>query len=258
MKQLAKMKKRLIIIYNEGTIGKNYLKGVLKDVENYQEFFTSLEGGAWLSEEIKIFHKPNISQLFDHINKNVDSEYFMIVFCGHGGSLDEDTILELNNKDDLPLSKLYSWVSHTRNLIICDCCRVAPTIEPITESHIIKTKMFSKDISRTNIIKARMAYHKAIRLTDYTISTIGFAASLGEKAGESVKGGYYSYSLLKAAAAAVRNPNFVEDTITFLDCHYMAESAVEHLSRGRQHPDYYTTRDKNQLPFVVKVKNIVF
>ena len=58
------MKKKLILIYNEGVEGtKSYLRGVLEDIHNFQEFFRSIEGGAWYDAEIKLFHKPSKEQL---------------------------------------------------------------------------------------------------------------------------------------------------------------------------------------------------
>lgn len=248
------LKKRLILIYNEGIEGtKSYLKGVLEDMANYQAFFKSIEGGAWLPTEKKVFHKPTVNQVEDYIQANADSDYFLIVFCGHGGSLNQETILELDNNEDLPLNTLFSWVKHTRNLIILDCCRVAPEMEPIMESLNTRIRMFSEGGSLTDNLRARSEYNKAIKATNSRISTIGYAASLGEAAGETSKGGFYSHSLLKAAAQVANESSAVETTATFLECHNIAESAVIRLSRDEQHPDYYAKRLDNQLPFVVRV-----
>lgn len=248
------LKKRLILIYNEGIEGtKSYLKGVLEDMTNYQAFFKSIEGGAWLPTEKKVFHKPTVNQVEDYIKANADSDYFLIVFCGHGGSLNQETILELDKGEDLPLNTLYSWVRHTRNLIILDCCRVAPDMEPIMESLNTRIRMFSEGGSLADHARARNEYNKAIKATNSRMSTIGYAASLDEEAGETSKGGFYSHSLLRAAAIVANETSTSETTATFLECHNIAEPAVIQLSKDEQHPDYFTKRLPNQLPFVVRV-----
>lgn len=246
------MNKRLILIYNEGIVNTDtYLKGVLKDMENYHDFFKSLEGGSWYDNEIMVFHKPTVAAVKSYVDSVVECEYFLIVFCGHGGSDGDETILDLSRGQDLPLSELRSWVSYTRNLIICDCCRVPPEVEPIMESLNVRVGMFSQDGSIVSRIKVRGEYHKAIRATNSRIYTIGFASSLGEAAGETPHGGYYSHSLLKAAATVANSST--TGVFSFLQCHNMAEPEVIKLSHDEQHPDYMMMRLQKQLPFVVRL-----
>lgn len=246
------MKKKLILIYNEGVEGtKSYLRGVLEDIHNFLEFFRSIEGGAWYDAEIKLFHKPSKEQLASYFEENADSEYFLIVFCGHGGSYDGETILELDSFRDLPLGELRDWVKHTRNLIICDCCREAPESEPIMESLNERVRLFSQGGTIGDRLMARSEYQKAIRATRERAYTIGFAASLGESAGETSKGGFYSYSLLKAASTVAKSDE--TGVVSFLQCHNMAEPMVKKLSNDEQHPDFMALRVKEQLPFVVKI-----
>lgn len=253
------LKKRLLLIYNEGIINtQSYLKGVLADVENYQHFFRSLEGGAWNDREMKVLHKPSVQDVYSYIDENVDSDYFLIVFCGHGYYQDFDTIFELGRGYELPLSDLRGMVKHTRSLIICDCCRVKPQREPIMESLNSRTVMFSEGGPIRDVGLARMIYDKAIRATDETISTIGYASSEGESAGESSKGGYYSHSLLKAAFSKSKISRSMTSECSrvitsFMECHNTATLAVVKLSNDEQHPDYSTARLSIQLPFVVKL-----
>lgn len=254
------LKKRLLIIYNEGVENtQSYLKGVLADVDNYQNFFQSMEGGAWNNKnEIKVFHKPHVQDILSYIENNADSDYFLIVFCGHGYFQDDDTIFELGSGDELPLSELRSWVRDTRSLIICDCCRVKPKAEPIMESLNRRTVMFSEGGSIRDRALARMLYDKAVKNTYEKISTIGYGASEGESAGETSKGGYYSHSLLKVASAKSKVTGSVmaqttRTTTSFLECHHAATPAVVKLSNDEQHPDCSTARLGVQLPFVVKL-----
>lgn len=258
MEEKLIIKKRLLIIYNEGIVNtQSYLRGVLADVENYQNFFQSIEGGAWNDIEMKIFHKPSAQDISSYIDDNADSDYFLIVFCGHGYFQDDDTIFELGSGDELPLSELKSWVQDTRSLIICDCCRVKPKAEPIMESLNRRTVMFSEGGSFRDRALARMLYNKAIRNTYDKISTIGYGASEGESAGESSKGGYYSHSLLKVALAKSKVASSVmaqtrRTTTSFMECHHAATPAVVKLSNDEQHPDYSTARLNVQLPFIVR------
>ena len=115
--------------------------------------------------------------------------------------------------------------------------------------------MFSEGGSIRDVGLARMIYDKAIRATDETISTIGYASSEGESAGESSKGGYYSHSLLKVAfskSKITRSERSTEIT-SFMECHNTATPVVVKLSNDEQHPDYSTARLRVQLPFVVKL-----
>jgi hypothetical protein len=250
------IKKRLLIIYNEGMINtQSYLRGVLADVDNYKAFFNSIEGGAWNEKEMIVFHKPTAKAIHDYIDENADSDYFLIVFCGHG-YYNDNTIWELGSGDELPLTELRSWVRHTRSLIICDCCRVKPRREPIMDSLNTRTVMFSEGGTIRDRSMARMLYNKAIRDTYEKISTIGYAASEGESAGESSNGGYYSHSLLRAASAKSKSSRSVMSkstniTISFVECHNVADPMVVKLSNDEQHPDYSTGRFANQLPFVL-------
>ncbi len=245
-------KKRIILIYNEGVEGtQSYLKGVLEDIKNYQGFFKSIEGGAWDENEIKTFHKPSIGQVKTYIESVADSEFLLVVFCGHGCSYEGETILEFGAGQDLPLSELHTWVKHTRNLIICDCCRVAAELEPITESLKARIRMFSVGGTITERLKAKLEYQKAIRATYDKISTIGYAASLGETAGEFSKGGYYSYSLLNEAREVAEST--VPGVISFLECHFKAVPVVVKLSKDKQHPEYDAMRLRSQLPFVIRI-----
>lgn len=259
MEEKLIIKKRLLIIYNEGIVNtQSYLRGVLADVENYQNFFQSIEGGAWNDIEMKIFHKPAAQDISSYIDDNADSDYFLIVFCGHGYFQDDDTIFELGSGDELPLSELRSWVQDTRSLIICDCCRVKPKAEPIMESLNRRTVMFSEGGSFRDRALARMLYNKAIRNTYDKISTIGYGASEGESAGETSKGGYYSHSLLKVASAKSKVAGSVmaqtrRTTTSFMECHHAATPAVVKLSNDEQHPDYSTARLNVQLPFIVRL-----
>ena len=122
------------------------------------------------------------------------------------------------------------------------------------ESQKTRIRMFSEGKSLADFAKARNEYNKAIKATNSRISTIGYAASLDEKAGETSKGGFYSHCLLKAATKVANEPSANETTVTFLECHNIAEPIVIRLSRDEQHPEYETKRLANQLPFVVRIK----
>ena len=102
------------------------------------------EAHGWNDTEIIIFHKPTVAQVKSVIESVADSDYFLIFFCGHGDSYEGEIILELDNCIDLPLGGFRSWVKNTKNLIICDCCRVAPEVEPIMESLNTRIRMFSE------------------------------------------------------------------------------------------------------------------
>ena len=87
------MKRTLILIANTGTPD-NPAYGARKDIDDYRSFFQSDEGGAWEENEILTFYSTDEDPLTKAFllgsileRKKNGTEYFLIVFCGHGEPL---------------------------------------------------------------------------------------------------------------------------------------------------------------------------
>lgn len=77
----------MLIIANPGERdAENYCEGVNQDVTRYQCFFTSIQGGAWKSDEIKTLICPEPWEVALALSELKSAEYSMVIFCGHGYS----------------------------------------------------------------------------------------------------------------------------------------------------------------------------
>ncbi len=89
------MKKRVLLIGNPGDEdADNYCRGVLRDIDNYKQYFMSFAGGEWYESEIKTMLKPSKIEVETEISKMQDLDYSIIVFSGHGYSKDNITYIE--------------------------------------------------------------------------------------------------------------------------------------------------------------------
>lgn len=243
------MTRKALIISNPGEIGsENYCEGVSKDVINYKNFLMSPQGGYWYENEIVCLNKPSSNSLEIHFNllKNID--YSIIVFCGHGYSYKDETILELNKDCDIYARSLKNDAK--KRTIILDCCR--KNAESINESLIHE---FSSLIEKRAIngIEARK-YYEALLSTCPDGTVVAYACDLNETAGDdSRKGGYYSYSLLQCAQKWAAQPTFSKSSQSIVGIHNQACIATREKSNNNQNPQIEKPRSTPYFPFVVRL-----
>ena len=104
----------MLIIANPGERdAENYCEGVNQDVTRYQCFFTSIQGGAWKSDEIKTLICPEPWEVALALSELKSAEYSMVIFCGHGYSRKNGTTMVELYKDCDYDSNNFNPVSYT-------------------------------------------------------------------------------------------------------------------------------------------------
>lgn len=182
------MKRTLILIANAGT-AENPAAGVNKDIRDYHNFFTSDCGGAWQDSEIYQFTNTNENLLSKEVLNNVipdlrkkGSEYFLVVFCGHGGATKSgDTIFELSPKNECLLSELADMLNGVRFMLIADSCR---SVEELQEGGKVPTRgIFSHTEDTCEYRRlCRIFYDRIIKSSSTGAYTICFSADFNETA----------------------------------------------------------------------------
>lgn len=217
------MRKQILIVGYAGA-----LQGVSADIKNYCNFFTSPVGGMWYAEEINVLDKTSVAELIKYIQRYqaIQLDYFIFVFCGHGGSRNDEVVMEINDTDRLVRESEVVNVA-PRQLNIFDCCRVKED----DNSCNLLTEMRTFSQGGKIFGNVRKRYDERV-LQAVPQSACLYACSLGESAMGNNSGGYYSYNLLKAA----RNTKNEDLYKTIGLCHNEACESLKTIS-PRQHPD---------------------
>ena len=252
------MSRKLILITNDGGRA-NYLPGVVRDAQNYLDFFHLPEGGLWSDDEIKVYrntctHPVLSSYILQERMRGL--QYVVIVFCGHGYSTERGmTFFELSPGHEASLLQIKEMVRETRCLMIADSCRVTVLDEG---GRLPEIRMFSDDRSpddyRQRCFELYDQYFRGLVRGHFTI---GMAASLGQSAGEDENGGYYSRMLLSTAKALIvakkatrnRNDNY-DPHAKFPLVHGMTRDKFMRNGINGQTPDIKAPQGR-QAPFVV-------
>lgn len=257
------MKRRLLIITNDGG-REDYLAGVNVDKGNYIRFFRSPEGGSWEGDEMLVpqtdsFTTNSFREYIRILNNNEHIDYWLIVFCGHGGIYNNhETFFDFYNNDLIGEFEIRELLSDSRCLLIADSCRVLPVMESGGQ---MEQRLFSsriKDNRYKNQSKA--IYNQKIMEIPRGSFFRGYAASLYQGAQEIPfgLGGRYSYNLLLSAQREIqilkllhlKKRNMVEQVLSFSYIHAKTRDRVRSETGGQQIPVYYTARI-NQPPFCV-------
>jgi hypothetical protein len=226
-------RKALIIGYPGIYGGENYCEGVLHDLNNYQNYFESIHGGAWEItnndfSKIEVFQELSITrgkldQYIEYFNSC--AEYFIFVFAGHGEYHNRyGTIIQLNEREEMPVSEIF--LNANRQLFIIDCCRKVST-QQLIENELKKSlsleSYFShnRDIYRehfnqliNNSIEGNIEIYSC-SINEYSIDISG-------------SGGLFSNRLLNSATG--------NENLTIFKTFETAKPLVQLRSRNRQNP----------------------
>lgn len=222
------MKRQVLIVgYANG------LTGVKADLDNYYRFFTSPVGGMWRADEICVLENASTDEFLRHINfyQVADLDYFVFVFCGHGASLQDEVVMEINDTDR-PIKESEVTNVASRQLNIFDCCRKVESDVPY--DILAEVRNFSQGGKIYGNVRQRYDW-RIMQAVEQSASL--YACSSGESAIGRNRGGDYSYHLLKAA----RNVSDAEEYKTISLCHYEACQHLEAMG-STQHPDYKLPR----------------
>ena len=260
------MKRTLILIANTGT-SDNPAYGARKDIDDYRSFFRSDEGGAWEENEIFTFYSTDDVPLTKTFllgsileRKKNGTEYFLIVFCGHGGATSEgESFFELSPGEICELGTLKAIFYPSKYTLIADSCRSIELLEEGGRMPAIRT--FSQIVPDSPYRKlCRDCYNRIIAESSSSAYTICYAAALDETAQDfgRMHGGLFSQTLLNTVSQRTSMlKQRVEDKGSF--CQYVNLStcvsdiadAVAQKSGNSQHPQCECKDGADELPFIV-------
>ena len=248
------MKRKALLIESSRLPGHPDLPGARVDIDNWKRFLLSLEGGAWELNEIDVLSHPTISGLEAKLAAEAATDYVFITFSGHGyylkGKDIEDSILCLNAKDEIPVSRVNA--GNPRSTLVVDTCRKVVLVKSAA-----LTFMSANEALLNRALGNRDSYRKcfddALQLGEKGIIRM-FSCDLDEAAGESENtGGFYSSALVQCCvdwhnrAAAGKRQYY--STWNAHEC----AAAKTTLREMQQHPKYAAGRRLTHFPMAVKV-----
>lgn len=161
------IKRKAILISSPVSTGKDL--GTDADVDLWQKFLTSSNGGCWTSKEIQPFFSPTAQTVIDYIrNLKVvypKLDYVFLAYSGHGqNGTSGDVIFPFTNLTDiLPISNIKDEIEllDVKATIIIDACRLSSNPSSTISNNQQRTNQ-SPPISNLNFrdsdAKPRLAY----------------------------------------------------------------------------------------------------
>ena len=242
----------LLIGYSGWDIkGKEPLKGVSLDLQNYKDFLMSPNGGGWYENEITILQDKSLLdiEIALLLRKREANDIVFTVFSGHGDYDDienycrrfevskNETILE---KNLLGLSK--------KQILICDSCSGLRSKEIITESKNAIENSINEDAYLIKI--AREKYEKlCLSCSEQTLRF--YAAEVGTFAEDTSKGGRYSNALLDTL-------KYIPTETNIFQAHNIAAKRVRQESMEQQRPDYSVPKIHDFLPGSIAIDTRIY
>lgn len=89
-------------------------------VNKYFDFFQSIAGGAWESEELSKLETPT-SQELKTIIESHNPDYALIIFVGHGVTQDKNQLFRINEEEIIKMGQFVLNVP--KQMIIIESCR---------------------------------------------------------------------------------------------------------------------------------------
>ena len=205
------MSTRRALLVASPDIPNDVLPGARIDVENFADFLTSLEGGAWERAEIRQLFNPTKTELLQAVRELSWVDYAFLTFSGHGchrvsRELSE-TSLKLTTNESCNVVEVNP--RNDRHLLVIDACR-AIVREP---DRFIRSRLTAMANALPRTItreKARSLFEDAYSAADAGHAVI-YSCKVGQAAGESQYGGYFSRSLVGVSSswACSASPNEV-------------------------------------------------
>lgn len=256
----------LILIENSGT--PSYpASGITKDIRDYKDFFQSDCGGAWGDDEITEYSNndrlPLTSESLCRIIislKRQEYEYFVIVFCGHGGMTEKgETFFEFSPNNNCMLSDLTKVFGDTKFMLIADSCR---GIVKLKEGGVLFRNERFCNSGKAHCYRdlCREYYNQIIKEAPIGTYTICFSAGFDETAQDLGKsrGGLFSQNLLNTIPSIcddmeqqVADQGYDYMYASLSDCVKRANPMVKTESRDKQHPQCFCGNVDDVLPFII-------
>lgn len=236
-------RKALLIGYSGWDTMDEKLYGVSKDLNNYKKHLLSLEGGAWLEDEIVTLEDTNISTLKRVILslKLEECDVVFTVYSGHGeyDSYNHCRNIWIDAKTKCSERELYSLAA--KQILIFDSCSGERETEHTASESRAQILLENKHINKRDL--ARKKYEQQCDLCVNQVLKF-YAAEKGTYANDTSEGGVYSSEILKV----LHNAN---DDISIYKAHIIADKLIRTYTE--QKPDYDVPRLINYLPGAIVI-----
>lgn len=233
------------------------IPGVVKDVHNMNNHLKSPIGGYWRDDEITTLESPQKNTLIEALKVLELKDYSFVFFAGHGyySIQRRRTIVHINSTEIFDSFLLRQGaLKHT---LILDCCRKPEEEKLIKKSITMESAAYdSIHYQKPNPLECRTYFDAAIRDCETGLVVMN-ACSIGQTAGESEDGGYYTSSLILSSVDwAEQNLKIIDLKKNYLtystqECHEEAAIVVSQLSGNRQTPIFESPRTAKKFPFSV-------
>ena len=180
------MKRIAILVCN------NHASGATHDIDKWETFLTSGEGGAWEKYEIVRHENPSLKELRSSLKtiSNQANDFVFVAFAGHG-EWKRSTILEINpNGESISETEFNNLAS--REIVCFDCCRGGSQVAKAVDE--AKLKKYS---SQQREVLRRM-YDDRMMMASPQIVKL-YACKIGQCAYGDNDGGYYTNNLIAEA-----------------------------------------------------------
>jgi hypothetical protein len=228
------MRRKALIIANQDGL----LQGVSKDIDHITNFLHSVNGGAWEESEIQTLINPKRLDLAMSLLKDraANYDYMMCFFTGHGGSIRDETYVQINNTPELfPQSSLENLA--TRQLNIYDCCRSELETKGLMEFSAGLEAFASQMLTRA---EARLIFERKI-MAAQPQQLVLYSCSIKEYSYDESTGAMYLTSLLKDALNHT-NSQHIKGVKIALESHSNTVDPVRKKTNGKQNPDYRSAK----------------
>lgn len=244
-------RKAIIIGNNIGYKASAFLKGVDRDLVNYNFYLKSDIGGAWQQSEIKILHNRGRSEVLSAI-RNCIADYSFVVFSGHGfiSSRDGLTYLCVNNNfiDETELD-----TGLKKQTLLLDCCREVSF--GLGES-FEKGDVIQKQLLARRILNPRRKFDNALELSSNGQFT-GYACEVDETSGDnSIMGGVYSSALLKMGKEFGSKDQPKRNWLPIRVAHNNASTSISNNPFTTQTPSHLVIPETMKLTHPFAVSNL--
>ena len=237
--------KRMAVLIQAPMSGEDYLEGVRKDIACWKRHLTSLEGGAWNSNEIYDLKHPAKEDLIHVMTLAKKCDFVIVAFSGHG----------FIKKDELGFPKTWVYINESKNrnecivpemllnpgtprcLISLDCCRKYEKGTTIVES----MATFSKNSEGMRNYYRKMYERKIMECEKGCCKLYG--VSLNEEAADEE-----SFTQVLMAKADIYKKT--RKSASIKECVIVAKKYFEE-NNPQQHPSYNGGRRLIHFPFVI-------
>ncbi len=236
------MRRRALVIGNPGEEGdEHYCGGVLKDMQAYQAFLKSPQGGLWQDGEVKPMTRPTTRSLQGELDLLEYYDYALVVFSGHGDYVRSEgtTCLDLGAGQEIDSRKLIGVAP--KQTTIFDCCRKY-RVEVVLRGMLEGIERMAKALTTINPADCRRLYDERIAVCAEE-PIVMWACSVNEYSNDdSEHGGVYSYALLGGARDWFEGRRQTVDTrsnydiLSVVQAHEEARARVVRRTAGKKHP----------------------